>query len=575
VNEVNTAPVFLYPTNSTVTNIFEQVPFAMQAVATDADIPTNTLTFAFVSATNLAGQAVANLTVSTNGLISWTPTEAQGPSTNIVLVSVTDTNLYALTNQSYSVTNSFTIIVLESNSAPFWTNGFANVTMNELTALSITNPATDLDLPTNTLTYALSNNAPAWAGIDTNTGVITLLPGEADAPTNVVITVIVTDNGSPNLSGTTNFTVIVNEVNTAPHFILTPPDVTVAVSNTLVITNGATDSDIPTNTLVYSLLNPPAGAVVDTNSGVLTLTLNVGTNKITTVVTDNGVPPLSATNSFTVIVTNNLTVPTNLILISSIIQTNINGTNGFLLTWFAPTNNHFRVQWTPELEPPAWSTFTNPPLVAYDLFISPTNSRFTFFDDGTQTGGFGPDRFYRLLLVPPPTNTPPFFVTPPATMFVTPLSTLTVTNPAGDADLPPQILSFNFSTTVAGGNVPVLNTNTGIITWTPDLSQAGTTNTITTIVTDNGSPNLSATNSFLIIVNPVPAFSSASSVTNGVNLLWLGSTNEKFQVRWTADLAPPSWSLFPDVITSTNGIFTFVDTNAPLLMKFYQLLLLP
>jgi hypothetical protein len=33
--------------------------------------------------------------------------------------------------------------------------------------------------------------------------------------------------------------------------------------------------------------------------------------------------------------------------------------------------------------------------------------------------------------------------------------------------------------------------------------------------------------------------------------------------------------LFPGTITSTNGIFSFKDTNAPLLLKFYELILLP
>ena len=77
----------------------------------DTDIPANPLTFALVS-------GPTGLTVSTNGEIDWTPTAAQGPSTNTVSISVTDTNLYALTNQSYSVTNTFTIIVLGSNSLP-------------------------------------------------------------------------------------------------------------------------------------------------------------------------------------------------------------------------------------------------------------------------------------------------------------------------------------------------------------------------------------------------------------------------------------------------------------------------
>ena len=60
--------------------------------------------------------------------------------------------------------------------------------------------------------------------------------------------------------------------------------------------------------------------------------------------------------------------------------------------------------------------------------------------------------------------------------------------------LPAQTLTYQLTSTVAGTNQPVINTN-GIITWTPDVSQAGTSNVFTTIVTDNGTPSLSATNS--------------------------------------------------------------------------------
>jgi len=57
--------------------------------------------------------------------------------------------------------------------------------------------------------------------------------------------------------------------------------------------------------LTYSLVNPPVGAVIDTN-GVIAWTpteaQGPSTNVMTTVVTDNGIPALSATNSFTLIV---------------------------------------------------------------------------------------------------------------------------------------------------------------------------------------------------------------------------------------------------------------------------------
>ena len=44
------------------------------------------------------------------------------------------------------------------------------------------------------------------------------------------------------------------------------------------------------------------------------------------------------------------------------------------------------------------ATFTN--IIGYTGPLTPTNGLFTFFDDGSQTGGFGPQRFYRLILQP-------------------------------------------------------------------------------------------------------------------------------------------------------------------------------
>ncbi len=573
VNEVNTPPY--WPTNvpgQTNFTVSELTLLTVTNTASDSDIPTNTWTYAL----SVSG-GVTNAQVSTNGIITWTPTEAQGPGTYTFTTIATDTNQWALVNKSLTATNHFTVTVLESNSAPFWTNAFPTVVMDELTTNIVVATAQDADLPTNTLSYALTNS-PAWALIDTNTGVITLKPLEADGPGTNQVTVTVTDNGAPvPLSATTNFTVIVNEVNVAPQFILTPASQTVLAGTTLVITNAATDSDIPTNTLTYSLLAPPSGAAVDTNTGVLTLTLLAGTNLITTVVTDTNLyaltnQTLSATNQFTVIVTN-VPVPA-VIPIASIVYTNIAGTNGFLLTWFAPSNDLFQVQWTTSLAPASWQAFSNPPVVSYNtnVPVGPTNAQFNFFDDGTQTGGFGPTRFYRLLLLTNAPNTAPFFGSQPTNYFVTPTATLTVSNGATDGDLPPQTLTY----ALAGAPVGVsINPGSGLITWTPTTAQAGTTNSIITIVTDSGMPALSATNLITVFVNPLPVLASVTYGTNGMTLHWSGWTNEQFQVNWTTNLAPPSWTPFSGTVTSTNGVFTFVDTNTTFLTKFYQLILLP
>ena len=177
----------------------------------------------------------------------------------------------------------------------------------ELTTLVVTNTATDQDIPAQTLTYALVN-PPAGAAISTN-GIITWTPNEAQGPGAYTITTVVTDsgtasdNGTNTLSATNSFIVTVSEVNSAPRLGVVP-DQTIVETNTVSFSNSATDSDIPANTLTYTLLNPPSGASINAASGLISYTpppgLAPATYTITTVVTDNGQPPLSDTNSFSV-----------------------------------------------------------------------------------------------------------------------------------------------------------------------------------------------------------------------------------------------------------------------------------
>src|SRR2546421_5400596 len=130
----------------------EQTTLNVSASATDADLPANTLTFALVSSP--AGMTINPAT----GAIGWTPSEAQGPSTNIVSVSVTDNGVPAL-----SVTNTFTVTVNEVNLAPVLTVP-ADQTINEQTTLNVSASATDADLPANTLTFALVSSPAGKIG---------------------------------------------------------------------------------------------------------------------------------------------------------------------------------------------------------------------------------------------------------------------------------------------------------------------------------------------------------------------------------------------------------------------------
>jgi hypothetical protein len=67
-------------------------------------------------------------------------------------------------------------------------------------------------------------------------------------------------------------------------------------------------------------------------------------------------------------------------------------TNVTVLQWSAPTNQLFQVQWAPYLAPAIWHSIPGQ--------VTSSNGRFLFSDDGSQTGGRGSARFYRLRQLP-------------------------------------------------------------------------------------------------------------------------------------------------------------------------------
>jgi autotransporter-associated beta strand protein len=78
---------------------------------------------------------------------------------------------------------------------------------------------------------------------------------------------------------------------------------TLIAGQTLSVTNVATDAEVP---LTFSLLSPPVGAAINASNGVFTwrpaIAQSPSTTPISVKVTDSGVPPLSATQSFSVFV---------------------------------------------------------------------------------------------------------------------------------------------------------------------------------------------------------------------------------------------------------------------------------
>src|SRR5437667_448070 len=134
----------------------------------------------------------------------------------------------------------------------------------------VTHTGCDSNPPANSLACALVS-APAGVALNPATGVLTWTPTEAQGPSTNTITVKVPDNGTPALSATNSFTVLVNEVNSAPTLTV-PGNQTINELSALVVTNNASDADLPANTLTFALVSGPAGVALNPATGVLTWT---------------------------------------------------------------------------------------------------------------------------------------------------------------------------------------------------------------------------------------------------------------------------------------------------------------
>jgi len=156
------------------------------------------------------------------------------------------------------------------------------------------------------------------------------------------------------------------------------------------------------------------------------------------------------------------------------------------------------------------------------------------------------------------------------------LTTLIVTNTATDEDIPANTLTYEL--VVAPTNA--LIASNGVITWTPVSVQGGSTNLFITVVTDDGTPNLSATNSYVVFVNPAPIIPApviqSISLSNGVvTVAWCCLSNCTYRLQYSGDLGGANWTdVLPDV-QAAGPIATATNAVGASTRRFYRVLLMP
>jgi subtilisin-like proprotein convertase family protein len=581
--------------------------------ATNPNLPDYPMTYALLTAPPTA-------VIDTNGIITWTPTLAQAGTNYLFTTAVTDTNPWAVNAKSLSATNSFYVTVLTGlPPGPPQTN---TVPANGINWIAVSVPTNALDA-TNLLLFATNLPVNVWFSTNlpptiTNAGDVDLMPNATSG-----VSVLTTSSMPTNIVPGGVYFLGVQNPNNVPVTYALQVNFRLALSVPVggVVyypVNVPLNADLATNILLFA--TGPLNVWFTTNSPPSITNANDvrllpdaaypgGTNG-SVVLSAGTTPPLAPgstyylglqnTNSFGVasdLEVNFHYLPPPGITNLTITATNIGGTNGFLLQWQGPANFQYEIQWTANLAPLVWHTVLNPVIVE---IVTPTNGHFSFFDNGTLTGGLGPVKFYRVLggynLGPingsgPVTNTVLAGTTSQAVVIV-PASAIAASNflisatgplnvwfnqnhpPTGNPGAGDRLM---LSASTAGAFV--LNSNS-VPPLVPGANYyLGFQNPAASDVTFVFDVTFSFAPTNTIFISGITATNIGG--TNGFLLQWQGPVNYQYEIQWTTNLAPLVWHtvLNPaivEVVTTTNGHFSFFDdgtlTGGFGAVKFYQVL---
>jgi hypothetical protein len=578
VREVNMAPVLgVIPTQA----VNALTPVVVTNTASEPNIHSTTTGYGLLS-------APAGATIDNNGVIRWTPQQTNSPGSYVFSTVAINNNPYDFANPQLTATNSFTVAVWTPNQPPVLSQ-IETQTVNELTPMVVTNNTGEPNIFSVTIGYGLVN-PPAGMTINTN-GVITWTPPQNQSPSTNTVTTVVTNSNpydalNPQLTATNSFTVIVQEVNMAPTLGVISTQ-TVDELTLLNVTNSASEPNIHSTTLGYGLLNAPAGMTINTN-GVITWTptqnQSPSTNTVTTVVTNSNPydalnPQLTATNSFTVIVqevnmapvlgvipTQTVNELTLLSVTNSASEPNIHSaTIGYGLL-SAPAGMTIDangvISWTPN-QNQSGSTNT------VTTVVTNSNPSDSLNPQLTATNSFA-------VIVNEVNMAPVLGVIP--TQTVNELALLVVTNTASEPDVHAVTIGYDLLSAPVGMTI---NTN-GVITWTPTQNQSPSTNTVTTVVTNNNpndslNPQLTATNSFIVIVSApasAPRILSIAAVNQTAVLTWSSQAGQTYWLQYKDSLIGTNWQNALTNITAEGTTTTVTNLGDSSPSRFYRVLLM-
>lgn len=373
--------------------------------------------------------------------------------------------------------------------------------------------------------------------------VVTLLPATNQFGATTIFVLAEDPDG---FASSAWFSLLVLAVNDAP-VLESLADIPAYHGQLLWLTNQAKDVDSPPSHLTYQLIQSPAGAQISTN-GVISWLAQFPpvTNVFSTVVTDDGNPHLSATNSFRVLV-----VEADFRIVALLLSN-----QAATVTWSSVPGRHYQLQYSDGFQVAAWN--------AVPGIVTATNS-LTTHDHVAVAGG---QRYYRVIEVAD-ANSPPV-LDPPPDLTVLEGQTLWMTNQAYDWDVPPNQLSYQLIEAPLGATL----TTSGVIHWV--AGPGAGTNWFRIAAADDGTPSLSATNLFKVVVLQLPltqppVIHSVTVSLQSVCISWSSILGVNFRLQYKDTFTDTEWVDQGQVLAGNGTILMATNWVGSLPQRFYRL----
>ncbi|MEM1095502.1 MAG: tandem-95 repeat protein [Bacteroidota bacterium] len=272
--QANNPPTFTTALPDTMITLGTTLNFTYQAADADGDA----LTFALASPP--AGASINGQT----GALAFTPAAV---GTFPIVVTVSDGAGSAFTSATVTVAEA------PANTPPVFSNQLEDQATTVGETISFDFDATDAD--NDALTFSLTN-PPDGASINSETGAFTFTPTAAGS-FDIIATV---SDGTEAVSAPAATITVTASTGSTPAFTAVLGDQSLVLGRTLTFTFTATDPD--NDALTFGLSNPPAGASINSQTGVFTFTPTaVGSFEVVATVSDGAEAVSAAPATITVV----------------------------------------------------------------------------------------------------------------------------------------------------------------------------------------------------------------------------------------------------------------------------------